>query len=585
MHSDVKIGFNTADFKWRPHGSLSSIQSERYGERELLAHRHRDSIGTGNELLEEEKSHSQSISMSTSGFAAVPVFTHQVSLGLSHLRKLFASSRSGSAADSNLNATEHRDDEDAVEEDDTRMNTASDNLDDETSTMMIAAASLTVLNEMDDIDDAEGHHDENEPEAPLTYLDTDLDIAGRAFESPAYSLSVAASEAEYDGSDVGLALDSDNATGTLYSSVMPEDESLCESDSDLFLTRSDASMKEFQHVRTSRVRSKTMYERRNIASLIQSSSRQSLSNLVSPLMGENIVTTNIKVTDPESQKVVEKDTKLHLLKKSGSKPKFRRNSEPAGSPLQLSKIETFPMSTESLTSPCRSTADASGSFDYCFNSNELKSEASSPRRPVSVSQSDNALICEVVSSELQVAKARKLEDQLSHRVLKPTASTRKSITNIDDHTRGAKVRSIGASLWPYMRNQVFLGMAASSVPIKTEVADFREELVNAGIRFVYFSPRNMRRSKSVAEKLGIQFDWNCAISLRDLDGQEEHDPHRDISTYGDWDVHAKLPHGVDAIREHLRSNVDNVPLLVSLYTDSTPAKVNSMIEIFQVLLD
>ena len=34
---------------------------------------------------------------------------------------------------------------------------------------------------------------------------------------------------------------------------------------------------------------------------------------------------------------------------------------------------------------------------------------------------------------------------------------------------------------------------------------------------------------------------------------------------------ARLPHGVKAIRKHLQT-VDNVPLLVSLYTDATPHK-------------
>jgi len=34
---------------------------------------------------------------------------------------------------------------------------------------------------------------------------------------------------------------------------------------------------------------------------------------------------------------------------------------------------------------------------------------------------------------------------------------------------------------------------------------------------------------------------------------------------------AKLPHGIEAIRTHLET-VDNVPLLVSLYTDATPEK-------------
>lgn len=106
-----------------------------------------------------------------------------------------------------------------------------------------------------------------------------------------------------------------------------------------------------------------------------------------------------------------------------------------------------------------------------------------------------------------------------------------------------------------------------------------EDLTKAGVRFVYFSPRNMRRSKPVAEKIGIQFDWNCAISLRDLDSLNEHDPHRYISQYADWDVHARMPHGVESIKKHLQE-VDNVPLLVSLYTDSTPKTIQQMVEIF-----
>jgi hypothetical protein len=75
---------------------------------------------------------------------------------------------------------------------------------------------------------------------------------------------------------------------------------------------------------------------------------------------------------------------------------------------------------------------------------------------------------------------------------------------------------------------------------------------------------------------------------------------RFISSYADWDVKARLPHGIDvsllpppsslrasllidrsqAIRKHLKE-VDNVPLLVSLFTDSTPATTKSMIEIFR----
>eukprot|EP00605_Chrysophyceae_sp_TOSAG23-4_P000556 GSChrysophyteH1.ASY1.ANO1.627.1 assembled CDS len=90
----------------------------------------------------------------------------------------------------------------------------------------------------------------------------------------------------------------------------------------------------------------------------------------------------------------------------------------------------------------------------------------------------------------------------------------------------------------------------------------------------------MRRSKPVAEKIGIQFDWNCAISLRELSPELEADPHRYISSYADWDVHAQMPHGVPAIKRHLQE-VDNVPLLVSLYTDSTPESSRQMVEVFR----
>lgn len=43
---------------------------------------------------------------------------------------------------------------------------------------------------------------------------------------------------------------------------------------------------------------------------------------------------------------------------------------------------------------------------------------------------------------------------------------------------------------------------------------------------------------------------------------------------------ARLPHGIDSIRQHLEE-VDNVPLLVSLYTDATPNTCRETISIMQ----
>lgn len=178
------------------------------------------------------------------------------------------------------------------------------------------------------------------------------------------------------------------------------------------------------------------------------------------------------------------------------------------------------------------------------------------------------------------------------------------------HLRQVK-RLTYRSLWNITRQQIFLGMVASSVPVREDVPVLKEALDAAGVRFIYFSPRNMKRSKPIAEKIGIPFDWNCAISLRALGDANVIDPHRHISSYADWDVlgknappqpstvcltfctryltHsrrwlflriARMPHGIEAIKRHIRE-VDNVPLLVSLFTDSTPSTIRQMLEIFR----
>lgn len=123
------------------------------------------------------------------------------------------------------------------------------------------------------------------------------------------------------------------------------------------------------------------------------------------------------------------------------------------------------------------------------------------------------------------------------------------------------------SEWPQLYNQIFLGVLGSPVIPRQETEGLLSTLQDAGVRFVYFSPRNMRLTKEIASQMGIDVAWNCAISLRPLD-QGEEDPHRMVSTYADWDVNAKLPHGIESVRRHLHE-VDNVPLLVSLFTDVT----------------
>jgi hypothetical protein len=129
--------------------------------------------------------------------------------------------------------------------------------------------------------------------------------------------------------------------------------------------------------------------------------------------------------------------------------------------------------------------------------------------------------------------------------------------------------------WTLVRNQIFLGVLGSLVVPRQEIQNLLTVLNDAGVRFVYFSPRNMRRQKELASQMGIDVAWNCAISLRPLEAGEL-DPHRMVSQYADWDRNAKLPHGVEDVRHHLRE-VDNVPLLVSLYTDVTKDTTADMV--------
>lgn len=151
---------------------------------------------------------------------------------------------------------------------------------------------------------------------------------------------------------------------------------------------------------------------------------------------------------------------------------------------------------------------------------------------------------------------------------------------LDHGSRGEQSQSLlkdknVSQEWSLIRNQVFLGVLGSLVVPRREIHKLLGVLNEAGVRFVYFSPRNMRRQKELAMQMGIDVAWNCAISLRPLESGED-DPHRMVSNYADWDINAKLPHGVEDVRKHLEE-VDNVPLLVSLYTDVSKETTRDMV--------
>ncbi|GAM17379.1 hypothetical protein SAMD00019534_005540 [Acytostelium subglobosum LB1] len=118
--------------------------------------------------------------------------------------------------------------------------------------------------------------------------------------------------------------------------------------------------------------------------------------------------------------------------------------------------------------------------------------------------------------------------------------------------------------------QIFIGMAGMRVLPKSHVNHFVEVLTSAGIRFVYFSSEDRRTSNPFVNRLGLETDWNCCVSLKDPEHDEEQQQ----------DGPSRLPKGIAAIRKHL-DEVDNVPLLVPMFSNSTPETKLEMIKILQ----
>eukprot|EP00727_Mastigamoeba_balamuthi_P012824 m51a1_g8164 hypothetical protein (1321) ;mRNA; f:77682-82439 len=119
-------------------------------------------------------------------------------------------------------------------------------------------------------------------------------------------------------------------------------------------------------------------------------------------------------------------------------------------------------------------------------------------------------------------------------------------------------------------DQIFMGMVAlREVPSRNAGAAI-ERLRSSGVRFMFFSSDNVRRSVLFAQRLGLDTGWNCVISLRDPPPGEP----------PLMDGIAKMPRGISHIRPHI-ANVDEVPLSVPIFCDADPASSVEMIKILQ----
>ncbi|KAG9349784.1 hypothetical protein JZ751_026137 [Albula glossodonta] len=172
-----------------------------------------------------------------------------------------------------------------------------------------------------------------------------------------------------------------------------------------------------------------------------------------------------------------------------------------------------------------------------------------------------------------------------------------------------------------LKQHVLLGLVSSQYQARPDMVRLIAGLDSACIRFVYFSVEEEVKSKVFAEKMGLETGWNCHISLQsdrfpldpdslemceaqdegDQEGDEDHlgeetrqveqtaaraqDSEQacligDLNRVRETGLKAKLPKGIENVRPHLK-NIDNVPLLVPLFTDCTPQTMCEMVQVMQ----
>lgn len=138
------------------------------------------------------------------------------------------------------------------------------------------------------------------------------------------------------------------------------------------------------------------------------------------------------------------------------------------------------------------------------------------------------------------------------------------------------------SLAKLIQGLTLVGILGLSFEPKEDISAFIDDLEQAGIRFVYFSPLDQKSTKAFGDRLGLETDWNSCILLNEPKylGNGTAFPVRGYSDRSD--INARLPQGPHQIRYHLE-NVDDIPLHVSLFAnsyDNMGAEIRELFEIF-----
>jgi hypothetical protein len=183
-------------------------------------------------------------------------------------------------------------------------------------------------------------------------------------------------------------------------------------------------------------------------------------------------------------------------------------------------------------------------------------------------------------------------------------------------SHGGPTAELIADVKDSITKQVFLGMCTMSHPPNIAARTLIKQLSKGGIRFVYLSPKGEKQVceinqlithctlallalsfyfrfnanfsftrkivtlvidqvKSIAYKLDMEVDWNTCIIL------DDHSPlPMQMRSLHAHDFYQPLPRGISAVRPHLQ-DIDQLPLLVHLFAESSPKSSLEMMKIFQ----
>jgi magnesium-transporting ATPase (P-type) len=116
-------------------------------------------------------------------------------------------------------------------------------------------------------------------------------------------------------------------------------------------------------------------------------------------------------------------------------------------------------------------------------------------------------------------------------------------------------------------------MVALKTSARKEANRFIEDVFSSGIRFVLFNEESQLHTKIIGDDLGLDIDWNSCISLSSNSA---------FSAFINSMGMRVLPSGIEEIAQHLAAKVDDVPLLVSMFSDSTPESILEMVKLYQL---